>query len=157
MGFTVLTIAVAVAAAVLGGVFYGFSSFIMTALGRIPGPEGMRAMQRINVDVFHVSFMGLFFGLPLVTTALAIYGWLYAPPGTAGYLAAGAATQVIGCFLATAFGNVPLNEALAKADADSPEGQSLWRTYLRDWTRWNHLRTMMCVATAGLLIAAVML
>ena len=156
MGFTVLTITVAIAAAVLGGVFYAFSSFIMTALGRIPGPEGMRAMQRINVDVFHISFMGLFLGLPLVTVALAIYGWLYNGSAEIGYLTAAAAAQVFGCFLLTAFGNVPLNEALAKADADSAAGQALWQKYLRVWTRWNHVRTLMCAVSAGLLLAAIL-
>ncbi|MEQ9365766.1 MAG: DUF1772 domain-containing protein [Leptospirales bacterium] len=156
MEIRILIAAVAIAAAVLGGVFYGFSSFVMTALGRISGPEGMRAMQRINIDVFHFSFMALFFGLPIITIGLAVYGWIYLEQGVAHLLVAGAAVQVLGGFLITAFGNVPLNEALARADADSPEGQALWKRYLRDWTRWNHVRTFMCVATAAVLLAAVL-
>lgn len=144
----------AVASAVLGGVFYGFSSFIMTALSRIPEAEGVRAMQRINIDVFHVSFMGLFFGLPLVTIGLAVVGWLNLERDAALYITAAAAVQFLGCFLITAFGNVPLNNALARADADSSDGRELWRKYLRSWTRWNHVRTAACIATAALLLIA---
>jgi len=154
MEFKFLVMAVAVAAAVLGGVFYAFSSFLMTALGRIPGPEGMRAMQRINTDVFRVSFMGLFFGLPVVTIGLAVFGWSRLDHNVAFYLSAAAGIQALGCFLPTAIGNVPLNEALARADADSSEGQELWRMYLRVWTRWNHVRTAACIATAAMLLAA---
>ena len=40
-------------AAVIGGVFFAFSSFIMKALARIPSPEGIAAMQSINVVVLN--------------------------------------------------------------------------------------------------------
>lgn len=156
MGIEILILCVAGAAAVLGGVFYGFSSFIMTALGRVDGAEGMRAMQRINIDVFHPSFMGLFFGLPVITAGLAVFGWLYLDRHAAIFLTAGALAQVLGCFAVTAAGNVPLNEALARADADSPEGQALWRRYLSRWTFFNHVRTFMCCVTAAVLVAAVL-
>ena len=31
----------------------------------------------------------------------------------------------------------------------SPEGEEMWSIYLRDWTRWNHLRTVCSLATAS--------
>ena len=48
--------------------------------------------------------------------------------------------------LVTGTRNVPLNDALARATADE-EGMALWRQYLVDWTRWNHVRSAACVVS----------
>jgi uncharacterized membrane protein len=132
--------------------FYAFSSFVMPALGRVPPAEGARAMQRINVDVFHPSFMALFFGIPVASVALtgvAIWRW---DPALSPFVVAGAAVYVVGCFAVTAAGNVPLNNALERADVDTQSGQQLWADYLRRWTRWNTVRTAACVAAAVLFL-----
>ncbi len=42
--------------ALVGGVFFAFSSFVMKALARVPSPEGIAAMQSINVVVINPSF-----------------------------------------------------------------------------------------------------
>ena len=69
-----LTVTAALASALMGGIFFAFSSFVMPALGRIPPAEGIRAMQRINIDVFHWSFVVAFFGTPAACLALAVLG-----------------------------------------------------------------------------------
>jgi uncharacterized membrane protein len=55
-----LTTAIAVMIALLGaamiaGVFFAFSSFVMPALARLPAAGGISAMQSINVVVLMVS------------------------------------------------------------------------------------------------------
>jgi uncharacterized membrane protein len=42
--------------ALIGGIFFAFSSFVMKALARVPSPEGIAAMQSINVVVLNPSF-----------------------------------------------------------------------------------------------------
>ncbi len=44
--------------AVIGGVFFAFSSFVMKALARVPASAGIGAMQSINVVVLNASFLG---------------------------------------------------------------------------------------------------
>jgi uncharacterized membrane protein len=46
---------------------------------------------------------------------------------------------MFGC---TIFFNVPLNNALAAADPNSASGVAMWGRYLKDWTLWNHVRTV---------------
>jgi len=46
----------------------------------------------------------------------------------------------------TAAANVPRNGALLRMDPDAPETAVYWRSYVREWTLWNHVRT---VASAG--------
>ncbi len=55
----------------MGGIFFAFSSFVIPALGRIAPAQGIRAMQRINIDVCHWSFVVAFFGTPIACVAVA--------------------------------------------------------------------------------------
>jgi len=143
-----LTFLTALGSGLIGGVFFAFSTFIMAALGRIPPAHGMGAMQAINVAVFNPWFGSLFALTPLaclVLAAAALLGW--GDLGR-GYLLAGSALYLVGCFGATMAFNVPRNEALDKVDADSPEGTAAWGRYVPSWTAWNHVRTVASVAAA---------
>ncbi len=46
--------------ALVGGIFFAFSSFVMKALARVSSAEGIGAMQSINVVVLNPSFLGTF-------------------------------------------------------------------------------------------------
>ena len=45
----VLTLFAALGCAMMAGVFFAFSSFVMPALRRLPATQGIAAMQAINV------------------------------------------------------------------------------------------------------------
>jgi uncharacterized membrane protein len=40
------------------------------------------------------------------------------------------------------FFNVPLNNQLAQAGDDGNEPLKFWPIYFKQWTRWNHLRSV---------------
>ena len=61
------------------------------------------------------------------------------------------ASLYISSIVVTGLFNVPLNDRLEAADPTSPQGQSVWTDYQRRWTRHNHLRTAVTVASAVLL------
>jgi uncharacterized membrane protein len=61
---------------------------------------------------------------------------------------------VLGVIGVTIAFNVPLNDRLARAAPDSPEGASLWQHYLARWTAWNHLRTAASALAMALFILA---
>jgi uncharacterized membrane protein len=44
--------------------------------------------------------------------------------------------------------NMPRNNRLAKASASSEEAEHLWRSYLIEWTRWNHVRMLAALGTS---------
>jgi uncharacterized membrane protein len=75
-------------------------------------------------------------------------------PGAA-YLLVGTLLYLAGTVLVTIVFNVPLNEALALVEPNSPDGANLWSRYLVTWTAWNHVRTIAALAAAALLIIAV--
>jgi uncharacterized membrane protein len=151
----VLTVATALGAGIVGGVFFAFSNFAMAGLARVSAPEGIRAMQQINITVINPLFMTALFGTGLaclaqVAAALADWDGSYGP-----YLVGAAVLYVVGCDGVTMVFNVPRNNQLARAAPDSPEGAEIWKRYLREWTAWNTVRTVASLAALVLLMSAI--
>ena len=144
----------ALGAGVMAGIFFAFSVFMMTALGRLPPPAGIAAMQSINAAILNPLFFVVFFGtavLCLVAAVAAIVEW---PLPEAFYLIAGSVLYLVGGLLVTMQRNVPLNLALDRSNPESAEGALLWLRYLRVWTAWNHVRTVASLAAMAAFILA---
>jgi uncharacterized membrane protein len=139
----------------LAGVYFAFSAFVMTALGRSGHATGVAAMNSINSTILRSLFMPLFFGTTLSSAVLAVVGALRWREPASLPLLAGGVVYVLGMFGVTMVRNVPLNNVLAAADPESPAGAPIWERYRRDWTFWNHARTIACVAATALFIAAI--
>jgi uncharacterized membrane protein len=134
--------------ALVGGIFFAFSSFIMKALAQVPTAEGISAMQSINVVVINPSFLSVFFGtavLSLVASGLALVGWAH-PAGP--FFVGGALFYLGGTVLVTMFGNVPLNNQLAAISHADHSTRAVWERYLNRWTMWNHVRTAAAMIAA---------
>jgi uncharacterized membrane protein len=82
----------------------------------------------------------------------ALFRW--GQPGSPAMLAGGV-LYVVGMFVVTMVCNVPLNNALAAADPAAAGTARLWARYLKDWTMWNHVRTIASTAATALFIAAI--
>lgn len=149
-----LTFLAALGCGLIGGFFFAFSACVMGALARLPAAQGIAAMQSINIVVINRLFLGAFFGTAAACLLLAIAAlFVWAVPG-AIYLLAGSVLYLVGAILVTIRFNVPLNDQLAAAQAESAEAASLWRRYLAVWTAWNHVRTVASLVAAALLIVA---
>jgi uncharacterized membrane protein len=135
----------------MAGVFLAFSSFVMSALARLPPPQGIAAMQAINVRAVTPVFMSVFFGTAVLCAFLAVAALLSPRTPGDGFLLSGALCYLVGSFLVTAVVNVPLNNRLAAADPTADAAATLWSRYLRTWTAWNHVRTVASLAATGML------
>ena len=162
-----VTLVLGVASAILGGVFFAFSMFVMAALGNLKPAEGIRAMQRINIDVFCRSFMLLFLGLPVVMLCIGVMALLNLTEPYAIRLLLAASVFLVGVFMVTVLGNVPLNNTLAgvntgisagegerQADGSGiePSANALWVNYQLVWQRWNTLRAFACLVSSVVLL-----
>ena len=146
--FTVVGITALLGSALVGGIFFAFSSFIMKALARLPSAEGIAAMQSINVVVLNPSFLGVFIGTAVVSlgaAAVAVGSW--GDPAALFFLA-GAVSYLLGTFLVTGRGNVPLNDQLGAISATELGAEQVWERYLDRWTKLNHIRTVAAIAAA---------
>jgi uncharacterized membrane protein len=147
----------ALGSGLIAGAFFAFSSFVMGALGKLPPPQGIAAMQSINIVVINPVFMAVLFGTALLSLYLGYAAFQDWGSGTSWYLLAGAILYVIGTAGVTMAFNVPLNDALAAAAPDSADGATLWSTYLSSWTMWNTVRMVAALAASGCYIWALRL
>jgi len=69
---TIMAALAMISCALVGGVFFAFSSFVMKALARVSPPGGLEAMQAINIVVLNRSFLGLFMGTAVVSLLAAV-------------------------------------------------------------------------------------
>src|SRR5262245_27289109 len=60
----------AIGCGLLAGLYFAFSTFIMSALGRIQQVHGVSAMNSINSTILHSLFMPFFFGTTLASLLL---------------------------------------------------------------------------------------
>ena len=115
-----VTIVAALGCALIAGVFFAFSNFIMRALARLEPPVGVAAMQSINVVVINPLFMIALFGTGLIGAVLGVWAVVGDVGGSAPYLLAGAALYLVGTVGVTMAYNVPRNNALAELDPQRP-------------------------------------
>lgn len=144
----------ALGSALIAGVFFAFSTFVMQALASRPPAEGIAAMQAINVVVVQSPFIAVFVGTAATAAFLALMAILKMEDQRAIWWLAGAVLYVGGTFILTIMRNVPLNDALAACDPASVHGSDVWKRYLSDWSWWNHVRTAASLAATGAYIIA---
>lgn len=151
----VVTVLAIVGAGLNGGIYFTFSTFTMAALRRLPAGQAAAAMQAVNVEAVRPAFMGVFFGTAVL--GLALYGLALADfEGARSVLMISGASLYIASIVITVLFNVPLNDRLAAEDPTTPAGASTWDEYQRRWTRGNHLRVAVCVASMVVLVASLL-
>ncbi|KAF3464838.1 anthrone oxygenase family protein [Streptomyces sp. Tu 3180] len=148
--YFVLTVLGVLGTGLVAGVFCGFSAFVMRGLAALPPARGVAAMQAVNVAAVRPAFMVLFLGSAVLCAVLTVVTFVRWPQEGAVESLVGGALYLIGSFGLTAVANVPRNDALAGLDPEGAEASAYWPAYVREWTRWNHLRTL---ASAGASVA----
>lgn len=145
-------LAAALGSALIGGLFFAFSTFIMKALAERPAGEGMAAMVSINRVILRSLFIPVFFGTALLSGLLGGWAVTHWGPG-ACCVTAGAGLYLVGNIGVTMIRNVPLNNAIDRADP-AADNAALWADYVRRWTHWNHVRTLASLAAAAAFVLA---
>jgi uncharacterized membrane protein len=149
------TVAAAVGCAVVAGLMFAFSTSVMPAFRRRPDAEGIAAMQAINSAILNPWFGAVFGGTTALCLVLAASAPFTADESNATLRAIGSVLYLAGTFGVTMVANVPRNNALDSLEPGSGEGATYWRSYLRQWTAWNHVRALVGAAASVVLIFAV--
>jgi uncharacterized membrane protein len=144
-----LTVLCMLGAALVAGVFYAFSGFVMPALARMPAAQGMAAMQSINVTAVRAPLMLAMFGTALVSVVLAVvavrgWGQSHAIP-----LLAGSVLYLLGSIVMTMVFHVPMNDALAVLDPTAASSVAPWTDYLSRWSAGNQVRWVVPLAASA--------
>jgi uncharacterized membrane protein len=136
-----LTLASAVGAGLSAGVFFGFSTFVMRALGTLPARQGLSAMQAINKAAPNPLFMVVLFGTAATGTAVAVLSVRHLDEPGAVWTVVGAGAYLVAIAITAGY-HVPHNDALALVAPDGAAAAGAWQAYRAPWTLWNHMRTL---------------
>jgi uncharacterized membrane protein len=150
----VSTVLAVLGCGLIAGAFFAFAAFVMTALGRLPAPSGIAAMQSIIAAIKGPLFLVVFFGTAALAGVLGLAAPLrWSEPGS-GYLLLGSLLFLNFPFGVTLMKNLPLNNKLAAVKPKSAEGASFWTEFRATWGLWNHVRWIGSLAAAASFIWA---
>ncbi|MCX4761184.1 DUF1772 domain-containing protein [Streptomyces sp. NBC_01275] len=147
--YLVLALVGALATGLMAGVFCAFSLLVMRGLAALPPAQGVAVMNAINTSAMTPAFMVLFLGSAVVCAVIAVVTFVLWPDDGTVHLLLGSALYLFGSFGVTVVANVPRNDTLMKLEPGTPEAAAYWPTYVREWTRWNHVRAV-ASATASI-------
>ncbi len=155
--FLTLSFAATLGCGIMTGVFFAFSTAVMSGLARLEPVQGLSAMQSMNRTILNPLFLLLFMGTAVscVIVFIMVLGKWSSPSGL--LFLAGCAFYLIGSLLVTMIINVPLNNSLIPLEPGSAEGTSQWLRYLSTWTTWNHIRGIAALAATLVLMVALYL
>ena len=142
------TLVAALSTGLMAGVFFAFSTFVMKALARLPNPQGIQAMQSINLTAVNPIFMPALFGSTAVCLLLA--GVLSRVKAPGRLLPARRRPALPGWSL---FDYCRVQRATQQCagpvDPGSMDGARLWARYLTSWSAWNHVRTLSSILASA--------
>jgi uncharacterized membrane protein len=129
------------------GLLYDFSVDIVPAMRSIKGTSHISMMQAINVKIENPVFFFSFFG-PIILLPLATF--LHWGKPQFPWLLAASVIQIIGSEGVTVAGNIPLNNQLAKIDANKlseAEADKIRKEFQGPGTPWMRLHTIRTLAS----------
>ena len=157
--FLVVSQVSVISCGLVAGVFLTFSDLVMKSLAAPRPAGGIECMQVINRKVFKTVFMVLLLGMSALAPLLVGYAYFYVSGPASSWVIAGGAIYLVGVLLVTLIFNVPMNQRLDALDFSGSEVASYWKTYVPNWSFWNHVRTIssgasaICYLVAGVWLA----
>lgn len=131
--FNIFLLLFIVGNSIISGIFFSFSNSIMKALAKSASSNGRQVMNDINRVIINPVFMLLFLGTPLFAVLL-----LFLDGFSNLWIILATISHIVGSFGVTITQNVPRNNRLEKAN-------DYWNTYVKEWTFWNHIRTIFAI------------
>jgi uncharacterized membrane protein len=135
----------------MAGVYFTFSVFVMRSLATLNPLNGARAMIAINEIIVKTLFLPIFFGSTVLSVVLMTQVFLSENSNDAGLIYLASCIYIVGMFLVTILGNIPMNNQLRDSAANNQQLSAYWQYYLIAWTRLNHIRFLSCTIAMMLL------
>lgn len=138
------------------GFFFAWSVSVILGTKKVGDFTYLETMQSINKEILNPVFFVVFFGslLTLVLSTILHYN----DTSIFWYITAATILYSIGTFGVTAFGNVPLNNALEALELSALNKTELteFRNYYESlWNRLHTLRTLSSLASFTILLVGI--
>ncbi|MBT8264736.1 MAG: DUF1772 domain-containing protein [Muriicola sp.] len=130
------------------GLFYAWQVSVIPGTKQLSDKSYLEAMKSINRTILNPAFFIIFFGSLLFLLISTYLQYQEAVDITFSLLLGATVTYVLGTFAVTAFGNVPLNDALEKVNLSELSNSDLHDTreaYEKKWNQFHVIRTIFSV------------
>lgn len=128
------------------GLFYAWEVSVIPGTRKVSNTVYLETMQLINRAIYNPGFFVIYFGSLLLLILSTIQHF---HTGTSFWiLLAATICYLIGTFAVTAFGNIPLNNALDILDLSALSTQQITafrENYEQQWNLFHHIRTLFSV------------
>ena len=145
--------------ALMAGLFYSYSCSVVPGLKLLSDPAYIASMQSINKAIQNPLFFLCFFGTLILLPISTYLNYHQHPPLRFWLVLTSTILYFTGVFAVTAFGNIPLNNALEKFNLLNASGDaiSLQRTiFEKRWDNLNIIRTISSTLSLIFIIIACM-
>ena len=136
----------------MAGLLYAFQVSVVRGLAEVDDATYVSTFRSINRRILNPWFLAVYFG----TTPLIAAAWLrQRRSGSSSSLIGTGLALNVAVLAVTMAGNVPLNEALARAATGDPSDTAAARARFEEpWNRLHTLRTVLGVASFIALVGA---
>ncbi len=139
------------------GFFYSWEVSVIPGTSRVSNFSYLETMQQINRAILNPKFFLIFFGSLIFLTLSSYLHYRGGVNSTFWLMLLATLTYLIGTFGVTAFGNVPLNDALDSINLEplsATQLEDLRLSYERKWNRLHVIRTLFSMLSFSLALLA---
>ena len=158
MSFNILVSLSTLLCGMTAGLLYGYDCSVNAGLGSLSDKAYLSAFQSINVAIQNPYFFISFVGSGVVLMATTWLSYTRTPSVFYLFLAA-LVVYVIGVWGITAFGNIPLNNALAQFDLKTASETAISeqrKLFENSWNFFHRIRTIVALSTFSLIIISIL-
>ena len=141
--------------AIMAGLFFTFSVFILQSLNKVAPSQAISVMQSINVNIATPLFLLAFLGTAIVSVALGGSLITKLDERQAIHALIGCVLFLVGSSIVTIAFNIPLNNTLDKIDPNAASNAEDWKSFVDSWLPWNHVRTILTLASTVFFILSI--
>ncbi|MEJ7838730.1 MAG: anthrone oxygenase family protein [Thermomicrobiales bacterium] len=141
--------------AIMSGIFFAFSVFMLQSFNRLGPSQAISAMQAINSGIGTPLFGLAFGGTALVVLILGGASIFDLGNRSAVVALTGSVLFLLGSLMITIAFNIPLNNTLDALDPNSSSAAANWSSFVDNWLSWNHARTVLTLASTVFFILAI--
>ena len=132
----------------MAGIFFTWSNAVKPGIGKLSDIEYLKALQSMNRVILNNTFKFIFAGSIFCVLLVPLFYLNLYPKNIFWLLALISLIYLVGVFIITIKGNIPLNEILDKTNLESISIQEVANLRTSIESKWNSLNLIRCISSA---------
>jgi len=143
---------------VMSGVFFTWSNAVKPGIGKLTDIRYLESLQAMNKAILNPIFYGVFLAAVILIPVAIFINYNSQPTYIIKLLVVAFSIYLIGVFIVTLLGNIPLNNILENTNLTTItnlEAQKLRKLIEKKWNIYNHIRSFSSLITFIILLITI--